>query len=135
MRRRPRWCRDISQSGAQSLHSFQAILDRGAFRFSERDLLFEALQIGLGLKQLSLARSFRHIERTFCASHAMWALVKKIITAVSMPKVVIFPRLALRRLAAFHCLLIHQDINQTAVPLEVACLGVRLRELAGMIFA
>src|SRR5215510_15562252 len=95
VRRRSCRCRDISQPSAQSLHSFQAILNRGAFRFSERDLLFQALQISLGLQQLSPARSFRHIERTFGASHAMWALVKKVITAVSVPKVVIFPRLAL----------------------------------------
>src|SRR6266545_5072688 len=85
MRRRPCRCRDVGQPSAQSLHSFQAILDLSAFRFSERDLLLEALQIGLGLKQLSPARSFRHIERTFGASHAVWALVKKIITAVSVP--------------------------------------------------
>src|SRR5215470_15682307 len=129
MRRWPCRCRDISQSGAQSFHSFQAILDRGALRFSERDLLFEALQIGLGLKQLRPARSFRHIERTFGASHAMWALVKKVITTVAVPKVVVLPRLSLRRRAAFHYLLIHQDIDQTTVPLEVACLGVRLCKL------
>src|SRR5262249_53817708 len=96
MRRRPCRCGDISQSGAQSLHSFQAIVDRGAFCFSERDLLFKALQIGLGLEQLSPARSFRHIERTFGASHTVGALVKKVITAVSMPQVVVLPRLSLR---------------------------------------
>jgi hypothetical protein len=78
-------------------NSFQAILDRGTLRFSERDLLFETLQIGLGLKQLSPARSFGHVERTFGASHAMWALATKVITAVAVPKVVVLPRLSSSR--------------------------------------
>src|SRR5882672_3201537 len=59
----------------------------------------------------------------------MWALLKKVIGAVTMSEIVEFPRLSRSRRSALDGLLINEQCNVAQVPLEVFRIRIRFRQL------
>jgi len=107
-----RLCEQLFVRGKSIFHSRE-------FRIGQRNILAQSQQVRFGFEKLRFRRIFWQVKRALSTSHAMRALIEKIVRAVTMAEIVKLPRLV-SSTAVPHQLLIDKYFDGPEVPCEVA---------------
>jgi|SRR5579862_6731046 len=77
-----------------------------------------------------MARTFRRIKAAFGTSHSVRALVEEIVSAVTVAKIVEFPRF-LSRLSVQNSLSIDENVNRADIACKISGVAEGLRHFRG----